>query len=106
MKLGFRTRPVSVIRKGDWRLHLFHEEWALDGGRDGLPGNGAVELYNMKNDPGERNELAAREINQVNDMLDDLLGWLKETKALMPNQPNPDYDPTVTKQTKKNQKNR
>jgi hypothetical protein len=44
----------------------------------------AVELYNMKNDPGERNDLAAREINQVNDLLDDLLGWLKETKAPMP----------------------
>jgi arylsulfatase A-like enzyme len=41
VKLGFRTRPVSVIRKGDWKLHLFHEEWVLDGGRDGLPGNGS-----------------------------------------------------------------
>ena len=29
----FRTRPVSVIRKGDWKLHLYHEEWQLDGGR-------------------------------------------------------------------------
>lgn len=106
VKLGFRTRPVSVIRKGDWKLHLFHEEWVLDGGRDGLPGSGAVELYHMKNDPGERNDLAAREIKQVNDLLDDLLGWLKETKAPMPNQRNPDYDPEVTKQTKKNQKNR
>ena len=23
----FRTRPVSVIRKGEWKLLLFHEEW-------------------------------------------------------------------------------
>src|SRR5690606_28806875 len=28
----FRTRPVSVIRKGDWKLLLYHEEWQLDGG--------------------------------------------------------------------------
>jgi arylsulfatase A-like enzyme len=109
VKLGFRTRPVSVIRKGDWKLHLFHEEWVLDGGRDGLPGNGAVELYNMKNDPGERNDLAAREITQVNKLLDDLLGWLEETQAPMPNEPNPRYDPAVKepqKQPKKSRKNR
>ena len=34
VRTGFRTRPVSVIRKGDWKLHLFHEEWQLDGGRE------------------------------------------------------------------------
>jgi len=27
----FRTRPVSVIRAGDWKLMLFYEEWFLDG---------------------------------------------------------------------------
>lgn len=95
--LGFRTRPVSVIRKGDWKLHLFHEEWALDGGRDGVPGNGAVELYNMRKDPGERNDLAGGDINPVNDLLDDLLGWLKETRAPMPDQRNPRYTPPVKK---------
>nr|MDJ0851628.1 sulfatase [Myxococcota bacterium] len=35
----FRTRPVSVIRKGDWKLHLHHEPWALDGGRARIPEN-------------------------------------------------------------------
>ena len=30
----FRSRPVSVIRKGDWKLLMFLEEWALDGGID------------------------------------------------------------------------
>jgi hypothetical protein len=30
----FRTRPVTVIRQGDWKLHLFHEEWLWDGGRE------------------------------------------------------------------------
>lgn len=38
----FRSRPVSVIRKGDWKLHLYLEEWQLDGGRDKLASNKAV----------------------------------------------------------------
>jgi arylsulfatase A-like enzyme len=95
VKLGFRTRPVSVIRKGDWKLHLFHEEWALDGGRESLPGNGAVELYQIKNDPGERNNLAATEAERREELLDDLLGWLRETKAPMPSEPNPSFDSKV-----------
>ena len=33
---NFRTRPVSVIRKGKWKLHLYHEEWILDGGKEEL----------------------------------------------------------------------
>ncbi|NQZ59052.1 MAG: sulfatase, partial [Lentisphaeraceae bacterium] len=28
----FRTRPVTVIRKGRWKLYLYLEEWVLDGG--------------------------------------------------------------------------
>lgn len=91
VRLGFRTRPVSVIRKGDWKLHLFHEEWQLDGGREKLPTNRAVELYHLKNDPGERNDLAARETDQVNELLDDLLGWIGRTRAPMPATPNPGY---------------
>ena len=58
VRTGFRTRPVSVIRKGDWKLHLFHEEWQLDGGRGKLAANNAVELYNMVEDIGERKNLA------------------------------------------------
>ena len=26
----FRAKPVSVVRQGDWKLMLFHEEWQLD----------------------------------------------------------------------------
>lgn len=52
-KEGFRTRPVSVILKGDWKLHLYHEEWQLDGGRAKLATSHAVELYNLAEDIGE-----------------------------------------------------
>ncbi len=57
----FRTRPVTVVRKGDYKLFVYHEEWLLDGGADNVPGNRAVELYYMKNDRGERQELSAAE---------------------------------------------
>jgi arylsulfatase A-like enzyme len=88
---GFRTRPVSVIRKGDWKLHLFHEEWALDGGRAKLPANHAVELYNLKDDIGERNDLAATETARRDELLDDLLAWIKATGAKLATEPNPAY---------------
>ncbi|MBN2633847.1 MAG: sulfatase, partial [Bacteroidales bacterium] len=50
----FRSRPVSVIRKGEWKLLMFHEEWILDGGRQKISENNSVELYNLKEDISER----------------------------------------------------
>jgi len=66
VRTGFRTRPVTVIHKGDWKLHLFHEEWQLDGGREKLATNHAVELYHLKEDIGERNDLATTNIAKRN----------------------------------------
>lgn len=91
----FRTRPVSVIRQGDWKLHLYHEEWVLDGGRDGLPGNRAVELYNLKDDIGERHDLAAENPAQRDQLLADLLAWFDSVDALLPSKANPDYAPNA-----------
>lgn len=85
----FRTRPVSVIRKGDWKLHLFHEEWLLDGGREQLPGNRAVELYQMREDLGERNDLAAANPAMRDELLDDLLSWIDAITAPLPTPANP-----------------
>ncbi|MEM9704194.1 MAG: sulfatase-like hydrolase/transferase, partial [Planctomycetota bacterium] len=91
VKLGFRTRPVSVIRKGDWKLHLFHEEWTLDGGRDALPDSGAVELYHLRDDLGERRDLSRTEPEKREELLDDLLAWFVSVDALLPTRPNPRY---------------
>ena len=98
--LGFRSRPVSVIRKGDWKLHLFHEEWQLDGGRGKLATNHAVELYNLKNDTGERNDLADRETVKRDELLADLLAWTKKTGAILPSEPNPAYKADATRKRK------
>lgn len=80
----FRTRPISVIRKGDWKLHLYHEEWLLDGGRAALATNKAVELYQLSKDIGERTDLSNKETAKRDELLADLLGWIEKTKAPLP----------------------
>ncbi len=77
----FRTRPVSVIRQGDYKLHLYHEEWLLDGGRDALATNRAVELYHLADDIGERTDLAQKETAKRDELLADLLAWMEKTNA-------------------------
>jgi arylsulfatase A-like enzyme len=93
VRTGFRTRPVSVINKGHWKLHLFHEEWQLDGGREKLSTNRAVELYNLKDDIGERTDLSAIHPAKRDELLDELLAWQKSVEAIVPAEPNPEYDP-------------
>jgi arylsulfatase A-like enzyme len=77
----FRTRPVSVIRKGEWKLFLYHEEWLLDGGREKLATNEAVELYHLATDIGERENLANANPEKRDELLDDLLAWFGKTGA-------------------------
>lgn len=95
VKTGFRTRPVSVIHKGDWKLHLFLEEWQLDGGREKLATNHAVELYNLRDDMGERTDLAAQNTTKRDELLDELFAWHLSIKAIVPTEPNPKYDPAA-----------
>ena len=89
----FRTRPVSVIRKGDWKLHLYHEEWQVDGGRETLATNKAVELYNIAADIGERHNLANTNKAKRDELLNELLAWIKATKAPLPTEKHPAYAP-------------
>ena len=89
----FRTRPVSVIRKGDWKLLLFYEGWMLDGGRDQIATNNSVELYNLNNDIGETNNLSNKEVGKRDELLDDLLTWIEETGAPVPAEGNSEYIP-------------
>ncbi|MCA9065561.1 MAG: sulfatase, partial [Planctomycetaceae bacterium] len=98
----FRTRPVSVIRKGEWKLHLYHEEWQLDGGRSRITENNAVELYHMTSDIGEGENLVASNPEMREDLLNELLTWFDQTHALLPTEANDDYDPDAKKQGKRN----
>jgi len=87
----FRTRPVSVIRKRDWKLLMFHEEWVLDGGSKNLDTNNAIELYNLKDDIAEQNNLAQINTRKRDELLKELMDWQKNIKAPVPTTPNPEY---------------
>jgi arylsulfatase A-like enzyme len=80
----FRTRPVTVMRRGDWKLHLFHEEWLLDGGWEAINTNRAVELYNIVDDPGEHHDLSLKEPAKRDELIEEMLEWLEETRAPFP----------------------
>jgi arylsulfatase A-like enzyme len=74
----FRTRPGSVIRKGDWKLHYYFED------KD-------VEVFNLKEDIGERNNLAEVNKAKKQELLDELKYWWKKTDAPIPTEANPLY---------------
>lgn len=67
----WRTLPVGVIRSGDWKLLEYFED-------------GRLELYNLKNDIGEKNNLAASEPQKAKELHQKLQAWRKEIKAPMP----------------------
>lgn len=80
----FRQRPSSMIRKGDWKLILYYEEWLLDGGKEKLDTNNAVELFDLKNDLSETINMANINKEKRNELLCDLLKWIDEVKAPLP----------------------
>ena len=71
--------PSSIIMEGDWKLIHYHED-------------GRNELYDLSSDPGERNNLLAKETKRSRRMGRKLDSWLKKTKATFPTE-NPDFDP-------------
>ena len=75
----FRTRPCSIIRLGDWKLHHYFED------------NG-LELYNLKEDIGETNDLSAAVPARTEEMLKRLDAWREDIGAPIPADANPDFD--------------
>jgi arylsulfatase A-like enzyme len=67
----WRTKPVGAIRQGDFKLLEFFEDNRL-------------ELYNLKTDPSQQQNLASEQPDLVKSMHDKLLAWRKETSAKMP----------------------
>ena len=70
--------PGGAVRAGDYKLIEFYED-------------GRVELYNLKKDIGEKNNLAEKMPEKAAEMLAMLKAWRKEVDAQMP-RPNPDYN--------------
>ena len=71
--------PGGAIRAGDYKLIEFYED-------------GALELYNLKDDIGETRNLAGEMPEQAKELHDRLAAWRKSVDATMP-PPNPDYRP-------------
>ena len=67
----WRTTPAGAIRDGDWKLLEFFE-------------NGKLELYNLKDDMGERNNLAATQPAKLKELHEKLLLWRQQIGAPMP----------------------
>ncbi len=67
----WRTGPVSVIRRGDWKLIKFYE-------------TEEVELYNLKQDEGEQHNLAQEQPDVRQRLQTQLENWLEENQAPMP----------------------
>ena len=74
----FRSRPVSVIRQGNWKLIENFED-------------GELELYNLKQDPSEKTNVASENHQITKRLYKELIQWRKETKAPIPTQQNPLY---------------
>jgi arylsulfatase A-like enzyme len=78
----FRTRPGSVIRYGDWKLHYYFEDQG-------------IELYNLELDIGESNNLARDSISRTEQLLEKLNEWWVRTGAALPEELNPDYQSAI-----------
>ena len=71
------TSPVSAIRAGDWKLLEYFEDQRL-------------ELFHLRDDPGEERDLATREPARARDLQRQLAAWREAVGAKLP-APNPDF---------------
>lgn len=74
------TMPYAAIRSGDFKLIEFMNDQR-------------VELFNIRNDISEKDDLAARMPERTEELRRRLHAWQLEVAAQMPT-PNPNFDPT------------
>lgn len=79
--------PYSAARFGDWRLVEFFE-------------TGKVELYNLKDDIGEKTDRSANEPERTANLHAKLKAWRESVGAQLPT-PNPDHNPEKEKPASK-----
>ncbi|MEX0715551.1 MAG: sulfatase [Planctomycetaceae bacterium] len=68
---GWRTAPVGAIHAGDYKLMEFFED-------------GRLEMYDLRADIGEKNDLAATMPEKAKELQSRLAKWRKEIGAAMP----------------------
>jgi arylsulfatase A-like enzyme len=72
------TSPVSAVRRGDWKLLEYLED-------------GRLELYNLKEDLGEHNDLVGAVPDLASELQKSLEAWRLDVGAQMPIE-NPNYE--------------
>lgn len=77
----FRTRPGAVVMLDHWKLHHYFED-------------DAIELYDLRKDIGERNNLAQKRPAKARKLRQLLQAWQQEVQAPIPTTLNPAYRPT------------
>ena len=86
----WRTTPVSTIIQREFKLLEYLED-------------GRLELYDLRSDPSEKQNLAMVNSAKASQMQGQLSQWRKSTRAAMPT-PNPDYGKPVTDSQKQSRK--
>ena len=85
----WRTTPVATVISGDWKLMEFMEDKHL-------------ELYNLRDDIGEKTNLATAQSEKAQALLAKLHTWQTEIKAPMPTPNTPKTSPAKAKEKGKN----
>lgn len=80
----FRSRPCSVIRKGNWKLIQFFE-------------SGDLELYDLSNDLAETTNVAQSNPAILEELFSEVKIWQAETQAAIPQAANPAFDASLEK---------
>jgi len=78
----WRMTPGGAVRQGDWKLIEFFED-------------GKVELYNLKDDISETNDLSGTKTTKARELHKFLAEWRKSVNAPVPTEKNPKYDPAA-----------
>ena len=82
--------PSASMRRGDYKLIEFFGD-RVDENRQYIPGR-RVELYNLRDDIGEQNNLAEADPERTESMTKQLHDWMEEVGA-KPSGANPHHDP-------------
>ncbi|MGB0766104.1 MAG: sulfatase [Phycisphaeraceae bacterium] len=74
----WRATPCSAVRSGDWKLVEYFEK-------------SEIELFNLKTDPGEQNNVANDHPEKTLELVSKLRAWQQSVDAPIPTEKNPKY---------------
>src|SRR5690606_496332 len=88
--IRWKLTPCAIIRRGDFKLIEFFGDYFGENGTHII--GQKIELYNLTEDIGETQDLAARMPEKAAELLAELRGWMASIPAEVPSE-NPYYVP-------------